>query len=154
EVCEARGPVPAPRAAVDDDALRVEIAARGDVVEDAREFALGAGHDLAYGRLPRSRHIEGEVGDAVVEVGVVPERGVFLAAVQAPDGEHERGGADADGQAQVADDLLAFEGNTHYLDRRVRDLRVGGEGFERLFVRLHFSRRVLQREAREEVVLE
>src|SRR5439155_26730924 len=144
-----RGPVPAPGSAVDDDALRVDVVARGDVVEHAREFALGARHDLAYGRLTGARHVEGEVGDAVVEVGVVPERGVFLAAVEATDGEHERGRADVDGQAQVADDLLAFEGNAHDLDRRVGDLRVSGEGLERLFIRLHLSGGVFQRKARE-----
>ena len=90
----------------------------------------------------------------MVEVGVVAEGSVFFAAVEAPDGEHDRGGADVDGQTQVADDLLAFEGNAHNLDRRVRNLRVGGEGFERLIVGFHLARGVLQRKAREEVVLE
>jgi len=47
EVGEARGPVARPRIRRSDDALGVELRAGADVVEDAREFALGAGYDLS-----------------------------------------------------------------------------------------------------------
>ena len=118
-----RRPVPAPAASLHDDALRVDLRPRLQVVERAREHALGADVDQDR-RLARAGHVEREHADAVLQVGIGLRDDFFLARVEAVDAEHERRGPHVRRQAQIGDDLRSLERDAQRLDRRCERSRV------------------------------
>src|SRR5579859_2186862 len=133
------GPVGAEALAVDADAGFIHFGARLQVVDDFGEHAVGgfAGLD---GRLAGARRIHADVADAGVQDYAKIFGQIFLAAVEAADGnDHWHGTFGIFGEAQVADDFGAFEGYADDLEGRVHHFRVGQEGFERFGVGALFA---------------
>ena len=128
------------------------IVALGERIERGRVDLLGAGLD-GDARLSGAGHIEREERHAVRQIAGVADDGIFLAAVEAADGHDDRRLGDALRLAQIADDLLAVIGEAHRLDRRIDVAPITGGAFQHLLVGFCGSRRILQREAREQVVL-
>ena len=127
-------PIGSPAYAVHGNAGLVDFRAGGKVVEDREEhaFRCGAGLD---GRLTGARAIDGEVADAEGKDGGETFRQVFLAAVEAVYGEHQgHRTCGSFGQAQVADDLLAFEGDVDDFKRWIHEARMGEIGVDSLLI--------------------
>src|SRR5205085_10595530 len=88
-VADARCPVSAPRDAHEADALRVDVLARDERVEEAAEHALGADVDLER-RFAGSGHVDREVAKARGEVArAVLLDDVLLIGVEAADAHHD-----------------------------------------------------------------
>src|SRR5581483_702138 len=148
----ARRPVPAPRHAHEADALRIDVLARGERVEQPAEQALGADVDLDR-CFAGAGHVDREVAEARAEVaGTVLLDDVLLVGVEAADAHHERRGPRGRWQLQIGDDLLPFERHAQHFDRRLGERGVGAEGGGGTPVRLALALRVLRWPCAEAVI--
>ena len=121
---ELGGPIGAEAHAVDQNAGVVDLGSREQIVERAAEHPLGGGADLE-GRLTGSRTVHGEIAHPMFEKLIVGLGDGFLPAVESADREHDRHRPSCVlRQAQIADDLLAFEGDRDPFEWRVQQGRV------------------------------
>ena len=128
-------PVAAPASPLHDDALRIDVPARRQVVERGGEHALRADIDEDR-RLPGARHVDREHADARVEIAVGSRDHFLLARIEPVYAEDQRHRSRRAWQPQVRDDLLAVERNAHRLDRRIERFPVRLERVERARVGL------------------
>src|SRR6202521_4373364 len=125
-------PVSAEALAINADSGFVHFGPRLQIVDDAREHALGgfAGFD---GRLAGAGRVHADEADSIRQDGAEIFGKIFLAAVEAADRQNDRDGAvGVLRQAKIADNLRAFERNVNDFERRVHETSVREKRFERL----------------------
>ena len=101
------------------DAVLVDLWPRLRVVDHFREHAVGGLADFDWS-LSGARAVDREISDAEGKNRAETFGQIFFAAIEAVDRDHQRHRAfGIFRQAQVADDLFAFERNAHDFERRI-----------------------------------